>query len=208
MSTKIVLGLRIAECGLRIRSLAGRVADRAKGLTRNPQSAIRSLVGGQMATPAQSHCIFCDIIKGAAEVSVCYEDTESIAFMDIQPVNAGHVLVVSRQHFESFLDLPKSLGAHLFEVAMQLAPAIRKVSGADGMNVIVSSGAAAGQDVYHFHIHLIPRRQGDGFDVRLPFAESEMPDRTVLDMMAARIIGALRDPTRTRGAAREAAAVP
>ena len=153
------------------------------------------------------HCIFCDIVHGAAEVSVCYEDTESIAFMDIQPVNAGHVLVVSRQHFESFQDLPRGLGARLFDVAMQLAPAIRKVSGADDMNVIVSSGAAAGQDVYHFHIHLIPRRQGDGFDVRLPFAESEMPDRTVLDMMAARIIGALRDPARTRPTARQAVPV-
>jgi histidine triad (HIT) family protein len=161
-----------------------------------------------MGTPALTHCIFCDIIKGAAEVSVCYEDTESIAFMDIQPVNAGHVLVVPRQHVESFLDLPKRLGTHLFDVAMQLAPAIRKVSGAEGMNVIVSSGAAAGQDVYHFHIHLIPRRHGDGFDVRLPFAESDMPDRTILDMMAARIIGALRDPTRSRGTSREAAAVP
>lgn len=160
-----------------------------------------------MATPLTNHCIFCDIIKGAAEVSVCYEDTEAIAFMDIQPVNAGHVLVVSRQHFESFQDLPKRLGTHLFEVAMELAPAIRKVSGADGMNVIVSSGSAAGQDVFHFHIHLIPRRQGDGFDVRLPFAESDMPDRTVLDMMAARIIAALRDPTRARSAPREVAAV-
>lgn len=151
-----------------------------------------------MGTPALTHCIFCDIIKGAAEVSVCYEDTESIAFMDIQPVNAGHVLVVPRQHVESFLDLPKRLGTHLFDVAMQLAPAIRKVSGAEGMNVIVSSGAAAGQDVYHFHIHLIPRRQGDGFDVRLPFAESDMPDRTKLDMTAARIIAALRDPAVSR----------
>ena len=154
------------------------------------------------------HCIFCDIIKGAAEVSVCYEDTETIAFMDIQPVNPGHVLVVSRQHFESFHDLPRRLGTHLFEVAMQLAPAIRKVSGAEGMNVVVSSGEAAGQDVYHFHIHLIPRRRGDGFDVPLPFAESDMPDRTVLDMMAARIIGALRDPTRARSTGRQAAAIP
>lgn len=160
-----------------------------------------------MATRA-GHCIFCDIIHGAAEVSVCYEDADAIAFMDIQPVNAGHVLVVPRQHFESFLDLPRSLGTHLFDVAMQLAPAIRNVSGADGMNVIVSSGAAAGQDVYHFHIHLIPRRQADGFDVRLPFANSDMPDRTVLDMVAARIIAALRDPTRGRATPRQAAAVP
>lgn len=155
-----------------------------------------------------SHCIFCDIIKGAAEVSVCYEDGDAIAFMDIQPVNAGHVLVVSRQHYESFLDLPKKLGTHLFEVAMRLAPAIRKVSGADGMNVVVSSGAAAGQDVYHFHIHLIPRRQGDGFDVRLPFAESEMPDRTKLDMTAARIIAALRDPATSRSTSGQPSTAP
>jgi histidine triad (HIT) family protein len=153
------------------------------------------------------HCIFCDIVRGAAEVSVCYEDADAIAFMDIQPVNAGHVLVVSRQHFEGFLDLPRELGTHLFDVAMQLAPAIRKVSGADGMNVVVSSGASAGQDVYHFHIHLIPRRQGDGFDVRLPFAGSEMPDRTVLDMVAARIIAALRDPTKGRSTPRQTAGI-
>ena len=86
-----------------------------------------------MATHS-GHCIFCDIIQGAAEVSVCYEDTESIAFMDIQPVNAGHVLVVSRQHFESFLDLPKSLGTHLFEVAMKLEPVIRAVTKAELMD--------------------------------------------------------------------------
>ncbi len=150
---------------------------------------------------ANGPCIFCDIIQGAAEVSVCYEDGRALAFMDIQPVNPGHVLVVPRQHFESFLDLPPELGAHLFEVAMQLGPVIRKVSGAEGMNLIISSGAAAGQDVYHFHIHLIPRKPGDGFDVPLPFGGSEMPDRTLLDATAARIIATLRDPARARGTA-------
>ena len=115
-----------------------------------------------------AHCIFCDIMKGAAEVSVCYEDSSAVAFMDVQPVNQGHTLVVPRQHYESFQDLPTELGMHLFEVAMRLNPVIRKVTGASAMNLIVSSGAAAGQDVYHFHIHLIPRRAGDGFDVPLP----------------------------------------
>jgi len=85
---------------------------------------------------------------------------------------------------------------HLFEVAMRLNPVIRKVTGASAMNLIVSSGAAAGQDVYHFHIHLIPRRAGDGFDVPLPFPGSAMPDRTVLDAQAAQILAALRDPMR------------
>ena len=62
------------------------------------------------------------------------------------------------------------------------------------MNIIVNSGAAAGQDVLHYHVHVIPRRADDGFDVPLPFARSAMPDRTVLDATAARIIAALRDP--------------
>ncbi|MEJ7811090.1 MAG: HIT family protein [Gemmatimonadaceae bacterium] len=149
-------------------------------------------------TPAHSHCIFCDIIKGAAEVSVCYEDGVALAFMDVQPVNNGHTLVVPRRHFESFDDLDPEVGQHLFALAMQLGPLIRKVTGCAGMNLIVSSGAAAGQDVYHFHIHLIPRTQDDGFDVPLPFPGSKVPDRTVLDAMAAQLISALRDPARAR----------
>ncbi len=150
------------------------------------------------------HCIFCDIIHGAAEVSVCYEDSVALAFMDIQPVNPGHALVVPRQHYESFLDLPQDLGRHLFDVAMQLAPVIRRVSDAEGMNVVVSSGAAAGQDVYHFHVHVVPRRAGDGFEVPLPFPGSPMQDRTHLDMMAARIISAFHDPARPRPTSAEA----
>lgn len=149
-----------------------------------------------MTTPPRGHCIFCDIIKGAAEVSMCYEDGLALAFMDIQPVNPGHALVVPRKHYESLIDLPHDVGMHLYSVAMQLSPVIRRVAGTEGMNLVISSGESAGQDVYHFHIHLIPRRRGDGFDVPLPFPGSTMPDRTQLDAMAARIIASLRDPMR------------
>ena len=127
---------------------------------------------------------------------MCYEDKDVVAFMDIQPVNAGHVLVVPREHYESLEDIPHSLATHLFEVAMLLAPVVKHVGDADGLNILVNSGAAAGQDVFHFHVHLIPRRANDGFDVPLPFAGSPMPDRTHLDATAARIIAALRDPVR------------
>lgn len=142
------------------------------------------------------HCPFCDLLRGAAEVSICYEDATAIAFMDIQPVNAGHVLVVPRAHYERIDDLPREVGMHLYQVATQLIPVIQRVTGAPDMNIVVNSGAAAGQDVYHFHVHLIPRRAGDGFDVPLPFPGSAMPDRTRLDAMAARIISELRDPMR------------
>ena len=129
---------------------------------------------------------------------MCYEDTDVVAFMDIQPVNAGHVLVVPREHFESLEDIPHRLAMHLYEVAMELAPVVKQVAGAAGMNVVVNSGAAAGQDVFHYHVHVIPRKGGDGFDIPLPFAGSEMPDRTILDMNAARIIAAFRDPVASK----------
>ena len=143
-----------------------------------------------------SHCTFCDLIRGAAEVSICHEDADSLAFLDIQPVNNGHVLVVPRAHYESLGDVPQELGLHLFKVTMRLAGAVTEVTGCNDLNIIVSSGKDAGQDEPHFHWHIIPRREGDGFDVPLPFAGSSMPDRTVLDAYAARIISALRDPMR------------
>ncbi|HEX2779259.1 MAG TPA: HIT family protein [Gemmatimonadaceae bacterium] len=150
-------------------------------------------------SPATQHCTFCDLIGGAGEVSVCYEDSVALAFMDIQPVNAGHVLVVPRRHFESLEDLPHDLAAHLFEVALKLEPAVRAVTNAQGINMVVNSGKAAGQDVFHYHVHLIPRRIGDGFDIPLPFPESEMPNRMQLDACAARIIAAFHDSARPAG---------
>jgi histidine triad (HIT) family protein len=148
---------------------------------------------------AHAHCTFCDLIRGAAEVSICHEDADAIAFMDIQPVNNGHVLVVPREHYESLLDVPQEIGMHLFQVTMRLANAVRAVTGNDDLNIVVNSGKAAGQDEPHYHVHIIPRREGDGFDIPLPFNGSEMPDRTLLDAYAARIGSALSDPMRMTG---------
>lgn len=139
-------------------------------------------------------CTFCDLIHGAAEVSMCYEDADAIAFLDIQPVNAGHVLVVPRHHYERFEDVPHELALHLFRVTTRLVPAVKKVSGAEGINIVVNSGSAAGQDEPHYHVHIIPRVPGDGFDIQLPFAGSSMPDRTLLDATAVRLMTALRNP--------------
>jgi len=130
---------------------------------------------------------------------MCYEDGTVIAFMDIQPVNAGHVLVVPKTHYETLRDIPREVGQHMYEVATRLIPVIQHVSGAEDMNIVVNSGAAAGQNVFHYHIHLIPRREGDGFDVPLPFPASDMPNRHMLDAMAAQIGASLRNG---RGAAR------
>jgi len=149
--------------------------------------------------PSTGHCIFCDLIRGAAEVSICYEDATAIAFLDIQPVNPGHVLVVPREHYETLQDIPGHVGLHLYQVAVRLIPVVQTAAGASDMNIVVNSGHAAGQNVMHYHIHLIPRRDGDGFDVPLPFPGSEMPNRQQLDAMAAHIGSMLRDPLTSRG---------
>src|SRR5438105_3683675 len=164
--------------------------------THHATSGSRRCSGAQMSVQAAhpEHCTFCDLIQGAAEVSVCHEDADSLAFMDIQPVNAGHVLVIPRMHYDSLLDVPPELGMHLFRVTMRLAGAIRRVTGCDDPNIVVNSGAAAGQDEPHYHVHIIPRRYGDGFNINLPFDGSSMPDRTVLDAVAVQLIAAMRDP--------------
>src|SRR5439155_20437610 len=92
------------------------------------------------------HCTFCDLIHGAGEVSICYEDADSIAFMDVQPVNPGHVLVVSRRHYENLEDVPEQLAMHLIRVATNLAPAVKKVADSEWIHVVVNSGSAAAQD--------------------------------------------------------------
>lgn len=155
-----------------------------------------------------TQCTFCDLIRGSAEVSVCHEDADSLAFMDIQPVNAGHVLVVPRAHYDSLLDVPPEIGMHLFQVTMRLAGAIRRVTECDDMNIVVNSGAAAGQDEPHYHVHIIPRRPNDGFDINLPFDGSAMPDRTMLDAMAVQLIAAMRDPMKAGGAGAKGKTIP
>jgi histidine triad (HIT) family protein len=165
------------------------------------QTDSRTTIARPAMRASISPCIFCELIHGGGEVSICYEDSQALAFMDIQPVNAGHVLVVPREHYESLVDISADLTRHLFDVALRLAPIVRRLAGADGLNVIVNSGAAAGQDVFHYHVHVIPRRADDGFSVALPFAGSSPPDRTLLDAMAARIIAELRDPCRATTAA-------
>ena len=143
-----------------------------------------------------THCPFCDLIQGAAEVSVCYEDAMAIAFMDIQPVNDGHVLVVPREHYERLEDVPSDVGRHLYDVTIKLIPAIQRVTGLHDLNIVVNSGPRRGRTCSTTTSTSSPRREGDGFDVPLPFAAAEMPPRERLEALAARIIADLRDPMR------------
>lgn len=139
------------------------------------------------------HCIFCRIIGGEEMVSIVHEDDRAIAFMDIQPASPGHTLVVSRDHYATLYDMPDELAAHCLAVAKRLAPGIRRATGAESINVFSANGRAGGQDVLHFHLHLIPVVEGQAFVLQLPMADAPIPSRSDLDVMAARISRAIQD---------------
>lgn len=139
------------------------------------------------------HCIFCRIIGGEEMVSIVHEDEKAIAFMDIQPASAGHTLVVSRDHHDTIFDLSDELASHCLTVAKRIASGIRRATGAEAVNVFSPNGRAGGQDVQHFHLHLIPVRDGEPFPLQLPHPDAVIPTRSDLDIMAARICRAIQD---------------
>ena len=133
-------------------------------------------------------CVFCDILAGELPSSIVYQDEICSAFMDIQPVNPGHLLVISKDHAVGLADLDPNVGAHMFTVAQRITQALGD-SGlrCEGVNLFVADGAAAGQEVFHVHLHVIPRFRGDGFGFRFGPKYGQRPPRSDLDDLAARI---------------------
>lgn len=135
------------------------------------------------------YTIFADIIAGRAPSSRVYEDEDVLAFMDIRPLTPGHLLVVPKTPARDLAELDPALGAKLFQVGQRLAAALRRSEvGADGVNFFLADGVTAGQEVFHVHLHVIPRTPGDGFGLR---ARPQTPARADLDYLAASIRGAL-----------------
>ena len=106
-------------------------------------------------------CIFCRISKKKEPASIIYEDKDAIAFMDIRPVNRGHALVMPKKHYRDLLEMPPEEVGHLFKDVQKVALRIKKVTGADGISIMQSNGRAALQDVFHMHVHVIPRFGAD-----------------------------------------------
>jgi histidine triad (HIT) family protein len=132
-------------------------------------------------------CVFCRIIGGGEMVSVIYEDAEVIAFLDIQPLYPGHVLVLPKAHYKNLFYVPEALAARTFGTARRILPGLRKATGCRAVNLFSPNGAHGGQDVFHFHLHLIPVPEGEPFPLQLPNAAAMVPTRSQLDVMATRI---------------------
>ncbi len=122
-----------------------------------------------MAPPTGDDCVFCKIRDGTIPSTRIYEDERTLCFMDINPINEGHCLVMTRAHAPTIFDTDEADLRAAITTAKRVARALRAALAPDGLNILQANGAAAFQSVPHFHLHLIPRRTGDGkgFDWKL-----------------------------------------
>jgi histidine triad (HIT) family protein len=115
-----------------------------------------------------SECIFCRIVARQIPATVVHEDEHTLAFMDIGQVNPGHVLVAVKKHADNIFALDDVQAAAVFRSAAKVARAIRAAFEPQGLSVYQANGKAAGQTVFHLHLHLVPRSEGDGMALSWP----------------------------------------
>jgi histidine triad (HIT) family protein len=134
------------------------------------------------------NCTFCDILAGKLPASTVYQDEICSVFMDIRPVNSGHVLVIPKQHAASLAEMDENTGGHLFAIGQRVTAALRR-SGirCEGINFFLADGEPAGQEVFHVHLHIFPRYEGDGFGLRFGPHYYKRPSRAELDAVAEKI---------------------
>jgi histidine triad (HIT) family protein len=130
------------------------------------------------------NCVFCKIVAKQIPATVVYEDAATLAFMDIGQVNPGHVLVAAKAHAENIYALDDEQAGALFRAAAMVSRAIRAAFSPEGLSVYQANGKAAGQTVFHVHIHLVPRHEGDGMALSWPVKN---PAREKLEEYAAAI---------------------
>ena len=140
-------------------------------------------------------CVFCHIVAGDSPASVLYQDDLVIAFMDTRPVNSGHLLVIPLVHATYLADLDERAGMRMFAVAQRMAQAVRDSDvRSEGVNLHLADGVAAGQEVFHAHLHVIPRFEGDPATFTANWGVP--PSRTELNSVAEDIRGRLSNRQR------------
>jgi len=110
---------------------------------------------------ADADCLFCKIIAGEIPCFKLFEDDDTLAFMDINPANEGHALVIPKEHAKDVYAVSDAAITATVKTAKKIAPAVDKTLNPDGLNLLQCNGPAAAQSVFHFHMHVLPRREGD-----------------------------------------------
>jgi histidine triad (HIT) family protein len=119
------------------------------------------------------NCIFCKIAAKEIESEILFENERVISFLDINPVNFGHALVIPKTHYENFLEVPANELDGIITTVQNVSAAIKSGLEPDGINLVANNGRAAGQSIFHFHFHIIPRFYDDDFKFRLNLKKYE-----------------------------------
>ena len=139
-------------------------------------------------------CIFCKIIRREAPASIVLEEDATLAFLDIRPMTPGHTLVVPKSHASYLEDMKDGSVGPILETARKIAAALRR-SGlkCEAVNLYLANGKEAGQEVFHVHMHVIPRFRGDGFGIRVRPDYGRVAAREEVEAIATKIRDAIRD---------------
>ncbi len=133
-----------------------------------------------------SDCLFCKIIDGTIPSIKVYEDEHAYAFMEIMPVTKGHTLLIPKTHCTNLFDMTTEVASNFFAATPKVATAIRDAFDADGLNTLNNNGAGAGQTIFHYHLHLIPRYdESDGVKVGWETRQDEFPTEVLQTVAAA-----------------------
>ncbi len=123
---------------------------------------------------ADENCVFCKIIKGEIPSTAVYEDDDFRAILDVNPAARGHVIILPKKHAANIFELEQEDAAKIFPVAAKIASALKETYHCDGVNILQNNGEAAGQTVFHLHVHVIPRYYGDSVNIK--WKPGETPD--------------------------------
>ncbi|HAP19970.1 MAG TPA: HIT family protein [Lachnospiraceae bacterium] len=122
------------------------------------------------------NCIFCKILDGKIPSTTVYEDDSFKAILDAGPAARGHVIILPKNHAANLFELPDEDASKIMVVAKKIAIAIKETYHCDGVNVLQNNGEAAGQSVFHLHVHVIPRFKGDTDTINIGWRPGDMPD--------------------------------
>ncbi len=128
----------------------------------------------------QDNCIFCKIISGEISSFTIFEDEQFKVILDVAPAAKGHALIIPRRHYANLYELPEDMAADAMRLARRMMTSMTQKLGCDGFNIVQNNGEVAGQTVFHFHMHLIPRYHNDGEILKYIAGE---PDREELEQI-------------------------
>ena len=168
------------------------------------QEKIKQMSPEELKEFQKKQCIFCQIVSGKVQARKIYDDEQVLAILDINPANPGHLLLLTKEHYAIMPQLPDEDISHIFMVAKSLSNSMLRGIDAQGTNIIVANGIAAGQRAQHFMVHIIPRKDNDGVNFVLP---QQTIQEQEIESVGNKLAAALKGDIKEQKSAKKAAGV-